>query len=199
MSKGNRILRTPEEHIRYLFENTKSGQLPIVHYPTNGEAPFILKYQVDWTVTDVEEMILRHKTLVAQLNKLGRLYGELEDEEKRQSLLTAEELSVWETFVRPFEPFEVADSVIGELYFRGEFDELSEEENDLLERHYAWREAECLRRLPFNRRSSMYYVIRANRYASLVGANAPEEDLLNEALCLAEEMVLYYHEEKEDA
>jgi hypothetical protein len=125
------------------------------------------------------------------------MHDQLLDENRRRQLLGGEELRVYETFARPFEPFEVDESVIGELSFRAEYDSLEEDENELLERHYEWQEGQSLERLPACRRSSYQFILRAMRYETLVRLGAPEIVCTEEARCLAKEMVLFYAERKD--
>ncbi|MBE6728594.1 MAG: ATP-binding cassette domain-containing protein [Ruminococcaceae bacterium] len=162
-----------------------------IYYNKNEE--FNLTYNVDWDESKFEFVMEKFKILIAALNKIGKLHDELENEENRKMMLTLQELEIWETYIRPFEPFEVELSVIGELYFRSEYDELSDEENELLERHHEWYEAESLKRLPVLNRSPRYVINCAERYERLVAIKAPQSVLNVEACCLAEEMVLYYY------
>lgn len=181
-----------QQYIHNLYTKTQNGKLAITYYPANSEKPYDLTYAVDWTAEDAETLAKKCASLVATLERLAGLRDELQDENKRKELLTDEELNVWETFVRSFEPFEVPESTIYELYKRGEYDELSDEENALLERHYKWQETECLERLPFNRTASTNYIISALRYELSIYWNRPENEIKGNARCLAEKMVLYY-------
>ena len=198
MKKTKRWDILPQQHILNLYIKTQNDKLAITYYPENGEEPYDLTYDMDWTKEDAMALAAKCESLVATLTRLAQSHDKLQDTNKRTELLNDEEIKVWNTFVRAFNPFEVAESVIDELYQRGEFDELSKEENELLERHYAWREADCLERLPFNRTSPINYVIRAKRYEQLIHLNAPEIVIKDEARCLAEEMVLYYCSKKKD-
>lgn len=188
----------PQQYILNLFDKTKDRKLAITYYPTNGEQPYDLTYDMDWTKESAESLAKKCESLIAMLDRLTLMYDELLDENKRKDLLTDEELNVWNTFVRLFKPFEVSEAIINDLYRRGEFDELSEEENDLLERHYAWREAECLERLPFNRCSPVKFITAAMHYVLSRKWNMPENEISDNARLLAEEMVLYYCSTKKD-
>ena len=39
----------PQQYILDLFDKTKDGKLAITYYPTNGEQPYDLTYDMDWT------------------------------------------------------------------------------------------------------------------------------------------------------
>ena len=190
---------TAQDYVRKLFADTKDGELAITYYPYNMEQPYTMHYKMDWTREDAEEIVRRYDVLTAALLKFGQLHNELFDEEKRKKLLDEEENEIWETYLRPFPDFEVSDEVIGELYLRAEYDSLEEEENELLERHYRWRQHNSLQRLPFLRRSPADLILRAMRYEKLVNLGAPEVVITEEGRCLAEEMVLYYHGPQENA
>ena len=194
MTQDMRRELTPQQYIRQLFAETKDGKLDITyHYPLDIEPPYTLTYAMDWTEKDAETMVEQYECLSAMLQKFGTMQAELQQEENRKTLLTPDELKIWETFIQPFSPFEVDESVIEELYYRGEFDSLDDEENELLERHWWWRERNTLERMPFLRRSPTGMILRARRYEKLVGWNAPEVVIQEEGRWLAEEMVLYYH------
>lgn len=189
----------PVQHIRNLFDSTHDGRLAITYYPSDGEKPFERTYAMDWTAEDAEAIVNRYEALVPILERIGGMYGELLEADKRAALLTEEEQAVWNIYVRPFDAFEVSYAVINELYRRAEFDELTEEENDLLERCYAFEEAQCLERLPVNRCSPRNLIINGARYTAAVRWKAPAFIVHEEARTLAEEMVLYYGRMKEES
>lgn len=194
MTQETRRELTPQQYIRQLFAETKDGKLKITyHYPLDIEEPYTVTYEMDWTKEDSEVMVQQYEGLTTMLRKFGALQTELQKEENRKTLLTPEEQKVWETFILPFSPFEVDESVIEELYFRGEYDSLDDEENELLERHWWWRERNTLERMPFLRRSPTSMILRARRYEKLVEWAAPEIVIQEEGRWLAEEMVLYYY------
>lgn len=194
MTQEMRRELTPLQYIRQLFAETRDGKLEITyHYPQDIEEPYTVTYRMAWTEKDVEAVTQRYEALTAVLRKIGTLQGELQEEEKRKTLLTPTEQKVWQTFIQPFSPFEVDESVIEELYFRGEFDSLDDKENELLERHWWWRERNTLARMPFLRRSPTSMILRARRYEKLVEMGAPEIVIQEEGRWLAEEMVLYYY------
>jgi uncharacterized protein (DUF1810 family) len=107
--------------------------------------------------------------------------------------LSSNELEVWDTYIRPFEPFEVDLDIIADLHFRSETDSLEDEEYELLERHHDWFVANSHQRLPFDRWCPAHLINRAQRYEKLIELKAPECIVTQEGRFLAEEMVLYYH------
>ncbi len=194
----NRRTENIPQYIRELFAATKDGKVKITCY-TEIEGPYDRTYEMDWTGTDAEKVLKKYEALIAALSKIGKLHDELENEDKLRELLTDEENAVWETYIRPFEEFEVDQELLTELYDRRYCgDQLSDDEIDILENHYEWFNEQSLKRLPFERCSPMHVINRAQRYEHLVSMNAPEIVIGNEGRCLAEEMVLYYCSKKED-
>ncbi|MBQ4066553.1 MAG: hypothetical protein IJD22_02795 [Clostridia bacterium] len=181
-----------ERYIMNLFERTEDGRIAITYYPTNGEEPYSLSHKINWSRADAEKTVKDHASLTADLEKLSALIREHGSFDGFKDQLSEHELSVYNTYVRPFDPFKVDLSVIGELYTRGEFDELSEEEDLLLSEYEEWFQAQSLLRLPHRGRSPKYLINRAFRYAALVRLNAPATVIREESRCLAEEMILYY-------
>lgn len=192
MIDGKRLSTSPSQHIRNLFAETKDGTLNITYYP-ELEEPYKLAYNVNWTAEDAEKLVCEYEELTTSLEEIGKVHNELDNKEARERLLTKEALAVWETYIKPFEPFEVDLDIIGELYYRCEYDQLSDEEYELLERHHDWFEDNSLLRLPRLRRSPKYVMNRAQRYEKLASLNAPAMILEEEGRCLAEEMILYYY------
>lgn len=193
MIEGSRFDVLPEEHILNMFNATADGKVTVTCDPHNGEGPYDRTYEVEWKRRDAEYLALGCRDLTSTLRKLGMMVAELEDGDKRRAVLDESELEIWDIFLSPFEPFEVEHSVIMELQLRGEYDELSEEENGLLERYYVWLEEQCRKRLPYMNNSPENYIIRARRYAKLIAMGAPEIVVMEEGRCLAEEMVIYYY------
>ena len=182
---------TPQGYIRQLFRETKGETLAITYYSVWGE-PETCTYQVHWNEGDAEQIVQRYNILTSALARIGRLHDQLEDEENRKNLLTPEQLEIWNTYVRPYEPFEVDLAVIAAIRERAQFGDLFEEEEEFWKRYCMWREAQSQMRIPFNRRSSADMIERARRYEQFVSLYAPEMVVTEEGRCLAEEMVLYY-------
>ncbi len=192
MNENTRAECTPQEYVRKLFEETKDGKLTINYFPILDQ-PYSSTYKMDWTEQDAENVVQQYSSLTSALARIGKLHDELQDEANRQNLLTAEELEIWNIYIRPFEPFETDLDVIAELYFRSEGDSLTDEEYDLLERHHEWFVANSRQRLPFDKCCPAKLVNRVQRYEKLVSVNAPKTIVEQEGRSLAEEMVLYYH------
>lgn len=194
----NRRTENIPGYILELFNATKEGKVTITDY-TEIEGPYDRIYEVDWSSENAGKIVEKYEALIVALSKIGKLHNELENEDKRRELLTYEENAVWETYIRPFEEFEVDKEILNELYDRRECgDQLTDDETDILEIHYEWFNEQSLKRLPFERCSPMHVINRAQRYEYLVSVNAPEIVIGNEGRCLAEEMVLYYCSKKED-
>ena len=187
---------TPQEYIFKLFEDTKDGKLTINYFPFFDQ-PYSLTYRMDWTKQDAEKTVERYNSLTKALTGISKVHDELEDEEKRKELLSATELEVWETYIKPFEPFAEAEpDVVGTLYLRSETETLEEEEYELLHRHYEWFVTNSRKRLPLDKWCPANLINRAQRYEKLSQINAPKCVIDEEGRGLAEEMVLYYYCQK---
>lgn len=183
---------SPQAFIRQLFAETKDGRVSIEYAPFFDE-PYTMTYDMDWTAEDVENLVQRYDALTAALTHIGKLHESLDVEANRKEFLTQEEQGVWDTYIRPFDPFDGDLEEVAELEFRRETENLDEEEQAILDRHYEWYEANCLQRLPVVKSTPTYVINRAKRYERLVSLNAPAVVINEEGRCLAEEMALYYH------
>ena len=187
---------TPQGYIRKMFEESRDGKLTIVDY--TEDEPVSVTYNVSWNEDDAAEIVKRYNLLTAALTRIGRLDKsdfDRQDEGLRDRLSESDK-EVFDVYVREYEPFEVDPAVVYEIYDREE-EERSEEEKAILDRFFAYREEQSRKRIPFNRRSSVYLIIRANRYEKLVSLKAPELVITEEGRALAEEMVVYYAAEAE--
>ena len=182
---------TPQGYIRQLFRETRDGKLSITCYPFDGE-PKTYTHAVHWNEEDAEEIVKRYTLLTLELGHIGRRHHQLEKAEIREKLLSDEQLKIWNTYVEPYEDFEVDLQVIYDIHERSQLGDLMEEEEQLWKRYCMWREEQSQKRIPFCRRSSADMIQRARRYERLVSMDAPEVILAEEGRCLAEEMVLYY-------
>lgn len=191
MYANERFNINPREHIMNIFETTKDGVITITDY-TNPDDPIDIRYPVTWTKEDAEKLSAEFNIFLDMLEKFGKLHTELESEVKRKELLTPEELSVWETYIMPFEPFEIEECFVDELANTEEYVMLTPEERSLIRRRYAWRKSNSLKRLPYKRRSPYNIILFAQHFEKLVSMNAPELVLIDKARCLAEIMVLYH-------
>lgn len=196
MNEDTRNACTPQEYILKLFDETVDGKLKITYFPLFDQT-YSLKYKMNWTKEDAQNMVQRYNKLTAALARIGEVHDKLGEETVRQELLTEYEVEVWNTYIRPFTPFEVDLDVITELYFRRETDSLEDEENELLERHYEWFVTNSRQRLPFDKVCPSQLVNRAQRYERLKELDAPECVVDEEGRFLAEKLVLYYHCVKE--
>ncbi len=176
-----------KEYILKLFENTKDGLLTFRYSPPLDE-PYTETYKMAWTRQDAENTVKHFEALVSALTRIGKV--------QEPSLLTDKELQVYNTYILPFEPFEVDESVISELYSRREGDTLSEDENELLERHCDWFVSNSRKRLPYNNCCPSRLIDHARYYVTLISQNAPESALKAELRSLADAMVIYHHSEK---
>ena len=197
---------TPQGYIRRMFAETVDGKLDITYYHLI-EMPETRTYSVNWTEDDAEMIVQRYTILTTALGRIGKLHDQLEDEESRKKLLSAMDLEIWNTYVRPYEPMEVnwdefdpippcepheLMSLIYAIHDRGRHGDLIEEEEKLWKKYCIWNEEQSRKRIPFNRRSCADLIKRASRYETLIKLGAPIGVVLEEGRCLAEEMVLYY-------
>ncbi len=180
---------TPQQYIRQLYSETEDGKVSI-EYNAFLDGPYTLTYEMDWTQEEAEQLVLRYEHLAYMLERIGKHKA---DPQRCDQPLDGEEQAVWDTYLEPFDPFEVEDEEIDTLYFRRESDSLDEEENELLERHYEWFQRNSLQRLPFRKCPPAFLINRAQRYAECVKIGAPEVILREEGRWLAEELVLYWH------
>ena len=184
---------TPQEYIRELFNDTKEGKLMIMYYPGKPHLPYKKIYEVDWKETDVDLLIKEYERLTSMFIKFGKSHRELENCANLDELLTEVEREVWNTYILPYEPFDVEEGVINELYCRGEFDQLDDDENDLLERHYCWKQEQSLKRLPQKGCVPTDFIEEARWYEYHAQVGSKGEFLQEPGKNLAREMVLYYH------
>ncbi len=201
---------TPQGYIRHMFSETKKGEFT-VGYSDFFAAEEERTLQLNWTAEDAEKAVQRYNLLTSALARIARLHDQLEDEDSRKKLLSEADLEVWKVYVQPFEPMEVnwdelypippckpedLPFLICEIHERA-IGDLIEEEDLLLKQYYMWREEQCQKRIPFNRRSAADMITRAMRYEKLLSIGAPEIIATEEGRCLAEEMVLYYFGKEE--
>lgn len=203
---------TPQDYIRHMFAETKDGEFKVVY--ENLQNGFVEEraFYVNWTADDAEKTVQRYNLLTSALARIGRIHDQLEDEENRIKFLSESDLEIWNTYVRPYEPFEVnwdelypippcepdeLMSLIGEIHERGRYGDLIEEEELLWKQYCMWEEEQSRKRIPFNRRSCSGLVKRAMRYERLISMGAPEIVVTEEGRLLAEEMVLYYFGKEE--
>ena len=183
---------SPQEFIRQLFAETRDGKVSIEYAPSFDE-PYTMTYEMDWTAEDVEHLVQRYDALTAALTHIGKLHESLDVEANRKEFLTPEEQMVWDTYIRPFEPFDGDLDEVADLEFFSETETLTEEEQAILDRHYAWYEANSLQRLPAVKCAPTLVISRARRYEHTVSLGASAILIAEDGRDLAEELALYYH------
>ena len=183
---------SPREFIRQLFAETRDGKVSIEYAPFFDE-PYTMTYEMDWTEEDAERLVQRYDAVTAALTHIGKLHEALDEEANRKAFLTPEEQLVWDIYIRPFEPFDGDLDEVADLAFFSETETLTEEEQDILDRHYEWYEANCLQRLPVVKCTPTQVINRAQCYEHLVSLNAPVMVINEEGRNLAEKLALYYH------
>jgi hypothetical protein len=194
MIDEKRLETTPAQHVCNLIESIKNGKLTVTYYDPI-DPPLDRTYDVSCTKTATDEILVKYEELTKALHAIGAVREKLDNGIRAEEILTAEQLEVWNTYVRDFdEKFDAGEYDIDIIYDMRECGApLSDEEQDVLERHYEWFKAQSITRLPSKTRSPMYLINRAQRYEYFVRMNAPEIVIAEEGRCLAEEMILYYY------
>lgn len=204
---------TPQGYIRRMFAETKNGEFKVTYEnPENNFAEEEMTFCVNWTADDVEKTVERYNLLTSALTRIGRLHDRLTDEKSRKELLSESDLYVYNTYVHPYDPFEVNWDelypippcepyelmlLVENTFERGRLGDLIEEEELLLKQYCMWKEEQSQKRIPFNRRSCANLITRAARYEKLISISAPEIVVTEEGRGLAEEIVLYYFGKEE--
>ena len=204
---------TPQGLIRRMFAETENGKVSVgFENPYSYFAEEERIFHLNWTEEDADTVIQRYNLLTLSLARIARVHDQLEDEENRIRLLSKDDLKVWETYVRPYEPMQVdwdelypippcepdeLMSLVAAIHERSQLGDIIEEEQKLWDQYCRWNEEQSQKRIPFNRRSAADMVMRAMRYEKLLSLNAPEIVVTEEGRCLAEEMVLYYFGKEE--
>ncbi len=193
MIDEKRLETTPVQHIRNLIESIKDGKLSVTYYDPI-EPSYTRSYDVSCSAVDADEFVSKYEALTNALEAIGKAREKLNSGAGAEDVLTPEQIDVWNTYVCDFkENFDAGEYKLDELYIRREDgDELSEEEHEVLERHYEWFETQCLKRLPKKAYSPMLLVNKAQRYEYFISQNAPKTVIDEEGRCLAEELILYY-------
>lgn len=193
MIDEKRIKTAPVQHIRNLIEGVKDGKIAVTYYDPIDPS-YTRTYDVSCTEADTDKFISKYEALVSALEAIGNSREKLDSGVKAEDVLTSEQVDVWNTYICDFdEDFDAGEHNLDELYVRREDgDELSDEEHEVLERHYDWFEEQCLKRLPKKVYPSKFLVNRAQRYEYFISQNAPKCVIDEEGRRLAEEMILYY-------
>ena len=193
MIDEKRMNTTPVQHIRNLINSITDEKLTITYYDPI-DPTYTRTYDVSSTVADTDKFVSTYEALVSALEAIGRVHEKLDSGVKADDVLTPEQIDVWNRYICDFdEIFDAGEHNLDELYVRREDgDELSDEEHEVLERHYDWFEEQCLKRLPKKVYPSKFLVNRAQRYEYFISQNAPKCVIDEEGRRLAEEMILYY-------
>ena len=188
-----RLETTPVQHIRNLMNSIKDEKLTITYYDPI-DPTYTRTYDVSTTAADADEFISKYEALAGALEIIGKIHEKLDSGVKAEEVLTPEQIDVWNTYICDFdEEFDAGEHNLDELYLRREDgDELSDEEYEVLERHYEWFEEQCLKRFSKRAYPSKFLVNRARRYEYFISQNAPKCVIDEEGRRLAEEMILYY-------
>ena len=206
MIEKMRMDLTPQGYIRHMFKETKDGMFSVEY---EGETKTFLW---QWTAEDAEEVGVKYNLLTSALARIGRIQGELLDEESCKKLLSESDFQVFCTYVKPFVQMKVdwqelyplppcedeeLPSLIFDILMRSEEGDLIEEEEKLLKQYCMWEEEQSQKRIPFHRRSARRLIKHAMRYEKMISLAAPDILVQEEGRCLAEEMVLYYFGKEE--
>lgn len=193
MIDKKRLETTPIQHIRNLMNSITDEKLTIAYYDPI-DPTYTRTYDVSSTVADTDKFVSKYEALVSALEAIGRVHEKLDSGVKAEDLLTPEQIDVWNRYICDFdETFDAGECDLDVIYDMRECGApLSEEEQEVLERHYEWYEEQCLKRLPKNVYSPMHLINRAQRYEYLLSCNAPKTVINEEGRRLAEEMILYY-------
>ena len=198
MKEINRYEMNPVDYIRHLFAKTRDGRLVFTYEPEVVAEQYMYVLMMDWTEEDAQTLVERYSTLEAQLRKFVHEYETLKDEKPRKYALTPEERTSWEIYMEPCEGLHAIDSFYNMSKYNEEEwrYEISDENFLKLKEMHESYEADCLKRLPFNRTSPADMIRAAHRFAMFLQMQAPAI-VINRLSCdLAEQMAIYYHAEK---
>ena len=185
MDRENFMALSGADYIRAMYANTIDGKLEMEE---EGFEPEILK--LDWNEAILEEVVARFEKLQSALSRLGRehAYWSISTKDMPEELL-----EVWNTYILPYPDHGMDEEALFDAGTKAECGmDLTEEEEELLEKHMAWMREHALSRLPYNRKNPAGLIQRARRYEKLVSLHAPKVVVDNEGHSLAEELVVYY-------
>jgi hypothetical protein len=193
MIDEKRLETQPVQHIRNLLASVRDGKLTINYYDPIYP-PRHRTYEVACTAEDADALVGEYEALVQALEAIGKARAKLDARANPEDVLSPEQVVVFNTYIRDFnEAFDAGEYDLNELYLRREDgDQLNDEEYEVLECHYEWFGAQCLKRLPQKAYPPMFLVNKVQRYEYLIGCNAPKAVLDEEGRLIAEEMILYY-------
>jgi hypothetical protein len=102
MIEEKRFETKPVQHIRNLMESIKDGVLIFTWYDPM-DSLCRLAYDVSCTANDIDEVISRYEALVQTLEEISAAREKLDNGGNPKEVLTAEQFSVWDTYVRDFD------------------------------------------------------------------------------------------------
>lgn len=183
------IRNTISQYVRALFDESRDGEL------LAGDADDQFNYPVLWDVQIATELAIQCSTLIGQFTELSHRFESLCIETQH---LTAEQLDVWNTYLRPFPAHDLDMVKLTEVWEKiGADMELSKDEWDLADRYADWFTAHAMTRLPVKCCTPVQMISRARRYSRLIQLNAPKIVQENEAKRFAEEYILYHCMQKD--
>ncbi len=181
----------PVAHIGSLLGATEDGQLSITYNSSGGSKELTMTYPMDWDFDDACFVARELDNLLYHLHCIFHLSHHLEDREHIAEVLSPELLRVWDTYLAPFEGWDIDEDEIARLKIKENFEGLTNDEGALLAASLNWYDSQCLQRLPYNRCEPTGVIHEARRYYKALSGNC-EDDLDIVSYYLAEQMVLYY-------
>ena len=129
MTEQERNELTPQDYIRKMFEETKGNKLVVECKDEYGFGKTEeMVYELNWTKEDAEKIIQQYNLLTSALARMAPIHEQLKNEKNRQKLLTQQDLQIWETYVKDYEPFDVDFAIVDDIMMRAVGDLCEEEE-----------------------------------------------------------------------
>lgn len=175
---------TISRYVRTLFDESADGFL------TAGNTDDRFDYPVDWDEQTADALAQQCGRLVEQLTELSMRFETLRTSTVQ---LTAQQLAVWNTYLRPFPKHDLDMLALTAIWEKMDTcATLTPQEHALADAYVRWYEENAHSRLPVLRCDPTALIGRARRYSKLVQLNAPAVVRENEAKRFAEEYVLYH-------
>ena len=185
MNRDHYLAISGGDYIRAMFANTQNRVLTMEDQESFQPDVYVL----DWDQEKMENTVARFEKLQGALTRLGKDHAHWET---ATDALPQELLEVWNTYIRPYPDHGMDQEKLFDLSMREEFGEqMTEEEQEMLDRQRDWMKINALTRLPYDRCNPASMIQRARRYEKLVSLKAPRLIQENEARALAEQLVLY--------
>ena len=173
-------------YVHRLFEESRDGELTV------GNEDERTGYPVEWDEGTAERLARECDRIVGLMTELAPMYEKLRNDTRQ---LTAQQLEVWNTYLKPFPKHGLdmkALETVWEKFEAGMGYEVSEEEWKLFDAYNDWYAENALERLPVLNCEPLRLINRARRYGKLLRLNAPSAVVEEEAMRFAEEFVLYH-------